>query len=231
MYIFYINDTRLPVTPSKLSVKIKNQNKTVNLVDGSEYNILKMPGLSEYSFDVLLPMYEYPFSVYESGFLPPSHFLSLFEDIKVNRRVCALRIIRGDEDMESLPIKCTLEDYTIKEDAGTRDITAALKFKQYEYKKTLILNFTEKNDNTEVTARQDRPVEKEVQTFDHTVAENDTLWHIAKRYYGDGSRWQEIYSANADVIESAAKANGRAGSSNGHWIYPGTVLKIKDGIR
>ena len=64
MYLFYINNVLLPVTPSKLSVKIKNQNNTVNLVDGSEYNVLKLPGLSEYSFDCLLPRYGYPFAQY-----------------------------------------------------------------------------------------------------------------------------------------------------------------------
>lgn len=35
----------------------------------------------------------------------------------------------------------------------------------------------------------------------HEVEADDTLWQIAQRYYGEGSRWREIYQANDDVLE------------------------------
>lgn len=34
----------------------------------------------------------------------------------------------------------------------------------------------------------------------YTVKPGDSLWAIAKRVYGDGSRWREIYDANARTI-------------------------------
>lgn len=61
----------------------------------------------------------------------------------------------------------------------------------------------------------------------YTVKSGDTLWGIAKRYYGSGSSWQKIYNTNSSVIESTAKKRrGGRGSDHGHWIYPGTVLTI-----
>lgn len=63
----------------------------------------------------------------------------------------------------------------------------------------------------------------------YTVVSGDTLWGIAKRYYGNGAKYHIIYDANVSVIESTAKAHGKANSSNGHWIYPGTVLTIPEG--
>ena len=36
----------------------------------------------------------------------------------------------------------------------------------------------------------------------------------------------EIYELNKDTIEAAAKKYGRSSSSNGWWIYPGTVLQL-----
>jgi nucleoid-associated protein YgaU len=36
----------------------------------------------------------------------------------------------------------------------------------------------------------------------YVVLEGDSLWRIAKRQYGDGSRWKEIYDANRDVLAS-----------------------------
>ena len=66
-------------------------------------------------------------------------------------------------------------------------------------------------------------------TTDYTVKRGDTLWAIAKTYLGSGSRYTEIYALNKDVIESTAKSHGKTSSDNGHWIWPGTVLKIPGG--
>lgn len=67
----------------------------------------------------------------------------------------------------------------------------------------------------------------------HKVVTNDTLSHIAVRYYGNGSTssWMRIYNANAGTIEAAARARGRASATGpngtkGWYIYPGTILVI-----
>lgn len=48
----------------------------------------------------------------------------------------------------------------------------------------------------------------------HTVEHGETLSGIAKYYYGDGSRYMEIYEANRGVLKDPDK------------IYPGQRLKI-----
>lgn len=60
----------------------------------------------------------------------------------------------------------------------------------------------------------------------YTIKSGDTLWTIARRYYGAGSKWKTIYNANKTIIENAAKKRGRKSSSSGHWIYPGVTLTI-----
>lgn len=60
----------------------------------------------------------------------------------------------------------------------------------------------------------------------YTVVSGDTLWGIAKKFLGAGNKYGEIYKANSSVIEETAKKHGKTSSSNGHWIYPGTVLNI-----
>lgn len=50
----------------------------------------------------------------------------------------------------------------------------------------------------------------------HTVAEGDTLFSLAKRYYGDGDRFADIYRANRRVLRTPDE------------LPAGTVLVIPD---
>ncbi len=60
----------------------------------------------------------------------------------------------------------------------------------------------------------------------YTVQKGDSLWNIAKHYYGSGTKCKDIYELNKQIIESEAKRRGRISSNNGYWIYPGMVLQI-----
>lgn len=62
----------------------------------------------------------------------------------------------------------------------------------------------------------------------YTVVSGDTLWGISRKFYGTGTKYNVIYDANAELIESTAKAHGKKSSSNGHWIWPGEVLTIPE---
>ena len=50
----------------------------------------------------------------------------------------------------------------------------------------------------------------------YTVQKGDSLWKIAKQFYGDGKQWSRIHEANRDVIE------------NPDLIQPGWVLRIPE---
>jgi 5'-nucleotidase len=39
----------------------------------------------------------------------------------------------------------------------------------------------------------------------HEVVSGDTLWKIAKKFYGDGSLYMEIFKANQDVLKDPDK--------------------------
>ena len=75
MYSFYFGSLLLPVTPQKLTTKIKGNNKTLTLVNEGDINFLRSPGLTEISFDVVLPMLgQYSFAGTSAGLTTTSAF-------------------------------------------------------------------------------------------------------------------------------------------------------------
>lgn len=50
----------------------------------------------------------------------------------------------------------------------------------------------------------------------HTVVKGDTLWAIASKHYGNGSKYTIIFEANKPMLSHPDK------------IYPGQVLRIPD---
>jgi nucleoid-associated protein YgaU len=46
------------------------------------------------------------------------------------------------------------------------------------------------------------PTASQAQRF-HTVADGDSLSQISVMYYGTANRWQEIFSANRDLLHGA----------------------------
>lgn len=56
----------------------------------------------------------------------------------------------------------------------------------------------------------------EAVTRTYTVVSGDTLWKIAERTYGNGSRYMKIFEANTDILEHPDR------------IFPGQKLVIPD---
>ena len=83
--------------------------------------------------------------------------------------------------------------------------------------------------STKEAKAADTPKRTTTSSATYTVKSGDSLWKIAamKQHYGKGSQWTKIYNANKEIIESTAKKYRKGkGSDNGHWIYPGCVLRI-----
>ena len=81
MYQMYIDKVLFPVTPGKLQVNINGTNKTITLINEGEVNLIKSPGLTDISTEVLLPtLTEYPFAVYTNGFQKPNWYLEQLEN-------------------------------------------------------------------------------------------------------------------------------------------------------
>ena len=225
-YHFYLDKMLCPIAPSKLQIKIKGQNKTLTLINEGEINILRKAGLSETSFDLLLPNVKYPFATYKSGFKNAKYFLDELEKLKTENKPFQFIVTRTFPNGKMLfdtNMKVSLEDYTIKEDVKSGfDVVVSVKLKQHRNYGTktcsIILNDAKaKVEETKVAPQTTRTAETSpapTKNKTYTVVKGDCLWNIAKKFYGNGSKYTVIYNANKDKIK------------NPNLIYPGQVLTI-----
>lgn len=228
MYQFYLDGELLPVAPEKLTVKIGNQNKTLTLINGEEVGILKRPGLSKITFSALLPAAPYPFAQYLSGFQNPVHFLDKLEALKNGLKPFLFQVVRPQGWAQS-SFTVSLEDYSLTEDAERygRDVYVDITLLQHRGFVTKTITFKQEKDQTTATVKQeDRPTTGKTTEETYTVKAGDCLWNIAKKYLGSGTRYPEIIKLNLDTLDADAKKHGKASSSNGYWLFAGTVLKL-----
>lgn len=200
-YYFFMGKVQLPVPPAKLQLKISNKNKTLDLINQGEINIAKIPGLTEVSFEVLLPNVKYPFASYFEGFRGADYFLEHFEKLKTSVdpfQFIVCRMTPRYEFLFSTNLTVTLEDYEITEEAGNGfDVQVPIRLKQYRPYATKILKIQTNEDGTkDATIEQQRSGGREIPKMYQSRDGSQTLFEICKTQLGDGSRWQEIAKLN-----------------------------------
>lgn len=235
MYHVYIDGWALPLAPSKLQLKFSNQNKTINLINDGEVNILTTPGLTDVSFDCILPaLQQYPMAYYPDGFRGAAYYLEKLADLKAKKKAFTFLVVRTKQSklLFDTELTCSLEDFAQTEDVKEgHDIAVSIKLKQYRTfgTKTVKITPSTQSKPATVTAETTRATTGKPEVKTYTIKSGDTLWGIAKRYLGSGERYPEIYNPNKETIEAEAKKRGFSSSQSGNRIWPGTVLILPSG--
>ena len=228
-YTFSLDGVMLPVTPEQLQMKIKNQNKTVNLINEGEVNIVKQAGLTDITFKVLLPNVKYPFARYAGRFRGADYYLGILERLKTRQAPFRFRVDRelpGGKKLYGNDVTVTLEDYKSTENVKSGfDVVVDISLKQYRAYATKTVEIkppTPEQPTPEAHIEETRPAESAPQAAAHTVVRGDSLWAIAKKYLNDGNRYPDVYNLNQALIDAGNKGTG----NTKYTIYPGQELAI-----
>lgn len=201
MYIFYLGSLLFPVAPESVNIKANNQNKTLTLINEGEINLLKSRGLQEISFEVLIPHQKYSFSKYLGGVLPIQHYTEALAAMKATKKPVQFIILRNLKSISGIyntNIKVAVEDYNLIDSADKygQDIGISIKLKEYKDKSNILMSIVGKVENkTQYLLTKVRENAK-ILPKTYTVNPGDTLFTIAKKQLGDGSKAQNLLELN-----------------------------------
>lgn len=222
---------RLPTNPEEIEVSSTQAIDKFEVLKLGQIAVPTHMELKQYSFECEFPLQwnsyvesKKPdfkllftnFLEYRSAFLPAGYYIDLFSKIRseaIPVRFMAGRVVSNEElQGDSINTLVLIEDLTIKERAGEEgDKYISFKLLEYrEFGRAKVKNDTQRLGSPVTADNKKNPKNKGT----YVVQSGDSLWAIAKKYYGDGSKYTKIYNANKDKIK------------NPSLIYPGQKLVI-----
>ena len=145
--------------------------------------------------------------------------MGLFDFVKdVGRQIFDTDAEAADNIKQHLEIKTTgLSNLDVQFDDGTVTICGDCTSEAVRERAILIagnVQGVEKVVADDLRAPKPKPEEPEEKAEIYEIVSGDTLGAIAKRYYGNASKYMKIFEANKDIISDPNK------------IYPGQKIRI-----
>ena len=212
-YVIYFDSDgiqyRLPVNPEEVNIEHGQEFKEYDILKLGKISVPSNEDLTKISFDFELPGKEYSYVVTKGGFEPPVTYLNLFKKHRQSKKPIRFVANNGTTTISELVTVSSLKQVEKAGEEGDYYCSITLKqYKAYGIKTAVNTSNTGVINNT--LARSAAPPVPANSI--HIVQSGDTLWAIAKKYLGSGSRYTEIAAFN--------------GISTPSLIYPGQKISI-----
>lgn len=171
----------LAVNPAEIRVSRPNENRVVSLAMGGTANIWGGRGLREVTLTTFLPAESSPFYTGTS----PDAILAALRRWQDSGD--PIRLILSGSDINDAFL---IEDLTELLREGDQDVGITLSLREYKFKSALAALAGA------ASLSADKREDERVLPHTYTVVKGDTLWAIASRFYGDGTRWRELAVKN-----------------------------------
>ena len=208
---------KLPVNPEEIKKDQKLNIEKYQVLGSGAVSVPTYADLWEYSFDCELPHTETHYM--ESGTsADPDRYIQILTKAQKKKKPIQLIYSNGETDDES--VKVLVESCSIVEKAGEEgDKYLSLSFLQYKapskkYMAVKTPTATVAKAQTPQVSQPSNPAVTKGKTY--IVKAGDSLWKIAKQFYGNGASYSKISGSNSDKIK------------NPNLIYPGQVLTIPE---
>lgn len=201
---------RLPMLPEKINVQAGTLFQGYTILSVGEIKIPAGEELTALSWQGILPGENRKYEPYIREWSDPNRMQSQWSIFRAKKKI--LRLLVTETPINH---NVYLERYTVEYSGGYGDYNYSINFTQAkDLKVSTVLPDVQAARTGPETARPEQPP-----ATTYTVVKGDTLWSIAQRYLGSGSRYSEIHDANRDVI-----------GSNPNSLKPGQVLTISGAV-
>lgn len=206
IYLGTDNDKiRFPVVPPSIGVNRSNNIDTESVIKLGEVPIFNGTSLKTIELTSFFPNQEYSFCDY-TGFMKPYEFSDKIQKWMYEGK--PLRIIVTDSPTN---MQCLIQQFDTVEQDGTRDLYFTLNLLEYRPIEVPNLSSSNTSNNSNNTQNTSRPSETNNNSSNsqktHKVVKGDTLYDIAKKYYGNGNLYTKIKEANKTKYPSLANSN------------------------
>ena len=202
---------KLPVNPEEIKRSRELNIETYQVLEEGQVSIPSYCSLEEYSFEAEFPSQDVNYM--EPGAeADADYYEKMFRKAQKNKK--PIRFIASNDISDDISVKVLVKSVEVVEKAGEEgDKYISLTLLEYKWagKRYVAIQTPDATVKQEETPLAENPAVTANKT--HTVQSGDTLWGIAKKYYGNGSQYQKIVSANPSI-------------KNPNLIYPGQVFTI-----
>lgn len=184
------------VLPQKLDISNSGNNKTYEISKLGEINVIKNPKLGEIAVEGIFPARWLPGANVskEKGWREPLHYIEMIQKWRSDLEPVHMVFIGSTIDINQF---VTIEKFNFNESAGAPgDIQYQLSFKIYRpyqaHKVQVTKSGAVQNQATDPTPRAVTKATPKT----YTLVAGDSLWKVAKKFLGDGSKYKQIQSLN-----------------------------------
>lgn len=197
----------LPVTPGNYSITYGNSIETLELTNIGDINMVGNKRAITIKLSCFFSTNNYNYVNRKTYSVNnPFEYVKLIKNWIDNKEI--IRLIIADEESTRINKEFLIEDITYSEDGqSNKDINYTITLKEY-----IKLNVVKSDTiNVKVT----RAAKEIPNSSMYVVKSGDSLFKIARKMYGDSTKWINIYNVNKLII-----------GNNPNLIYPGQKLNI-----
>lgn len=206
---------RLPTNPEKIEKTSTQANEKYEVFGVGQIAVPTHLELAEYSLkEIEFPHIASHYVETSGSFKGPDYYEDLFNTWRAGStpvRFIARNGITADINTLVLIEECNPSETAGEEGDKYFDFTL-LEYRDFGFKSVAVSSTSAKTVAKAASAPKITKNPKAQKTY--TVKAGDTLWAIAKKFYGNGSKYLTIYNANRSKIK------------NPSLLHPGQVLTI-----